>query len=353
MRFELAFRTLRLGGWASPEVRSFAETIGRRYAQHSSSSSGIRLVLEFNHIFWAALMPKVQPMHAPPVDAIMELLEPMCTTAARSSLDSLVGSIHNQILRRIPAEFCNALLSQLLRAASQKETPVKQQAALNETIEVLRSRNAVSDDAACETDPRMPSCSSVSENSDEASAGVAAAEAAAAADKKSQSSDVRERRTRKRRLASKSPDIPAMLEVDPVQTPKRKRRRKVVVSPGDSNRGSSGDVAEKSNQEPAKGDASAAKAKAAVPSEPARRASALRTPKRRLNSSVAQSPRAGRTQPKSQSPHARAVRNTMLGDAARHVVFDLEATEVVRYSESKRVALQVKCVLRKPAAPLP
>merc|ERR1719210_3307858 len=94
-------------------------------------------MLEFNSIFWAELMPQLEPTPAPPVEAILELLEPMCTTAASSSVDSLVSSIHNQILRRTPASFCNALLSHLLLLAPQKEVLVKNQGSLNETIEVL------------------------------------------------------------------------------------------------------------------------------------------------------------------------------------------------------------------------
>jgi len=325
-----AFRILRLGGWALPDVRSFAVTIRQGYVQHSSTCSGLRLVLEFNRIFWPELMPQLEPTPAPPVEAILELLKPMCTTASSSSLDSLVSSIHNQILRRTPASFCNALLFQLLPAASQKETPVKNQGYLTETIEVLRSRNAVSDNAALETGSLVPSCAPASENS------------RAAAGKKA----------RKRRVALASLDVAATLEIDPVQTSVTKRRRKAVVSPRDSKGGFSGDVAVKSNQESPKCDMGAAKAKAAAVSEPPGRASALRMPKRRANSSVAQSPQRPNSSV-AQSPHARAIRATKQGDAARHVVFDLQATQVVRYSESQHVAPQVRCVLRKPAASLP
>jgi len=323
------FQVLRLGGWAQAEMRSFAVTIGRGYAKYSSTSSGLRLVLELNRIFWAELMPQLKHSPAPPVKAILELLEPMFTTAASSSLKSLVHSIHEQILVRTPVVFRDALLSKLRHMTTQNEMLANNQVALTETIKVLCAQTA-------EADSSVSGCAPTAVNPCEAAAAPTAAAATAEAER-CQSPVVQGRRTRKRRVASKSPDIAATLE-DPVQTPPRKKKRKTVVSPQDSKNAASGTGVEDADQDSPKSCLSASTTKV---SGPPRRASALRMPKRMPNPSVAQ------------SPHARAIRATKLGDAARHVAFDLEATQIVNFSSSQRVALQVRHVLRKPAASLP
>lgn len=138
-----AFKAVRLNGWQHAEVHSLSQTFTRRIpksAQDGPNAPSLGLLLQFTRIFWDEIRPQLEAAPRASKKAVLDLMEPFCTLAEGSTIDSLVRSIHEHILRKAPHEVLNLLTARVLDGAGRESVRKANRQALYDTADVLESR---------------------------------------------------------------------------------------------------------------------------------------------------------------------------------------------------------------------
>jgi len=135
-----AFKALRVGGWDLAEVRGMTDTLLKSVPSHAKAGHNVHslgIILQLNRILWDELGPQLAEKPAASTEVVMHFLDPFITLAEGCALDALVRSVHLQIVRRTPPEYCGALVKRLLTGAAREGLMQKNRDALYESADEL------------------------------------------------------------------------------------------------------------------------------------------------------------------------------------------------------------------------
>lgn len=132
-----AFKNLRVGGWDLQEAKALGETLTSRVPRQGTNAPSVGLLLQFNRIFWEELRPQLSSEPRAPEKALLQLIEPFLALAETSYLDSLVRSIHDNIIRRAPHDLLRPLTARVLDGAGKPETNKQNRQALYDAADEL------------------------------------------------------------------------------------------------------------------------------------------------------------------------------------------------------------------------
>mmetsp|Transcript_95753 Transcript_95753/g.166357 ORF Transcript_95753/g.166357 Transcript_95753/m.166357 type:complete len:398 (+) Transcript_95753:83-1276(+) len=177
-----AFKAVRLSGWQIAEVRTLSQTFTRRIpksAQEGPNAPSLGLLLQFTRIFWDEIQPQLEAKPRASKKAVLELLEPFCVLAEGSTIDSLVRSIHEHILRKAPHELLNPLTARVLDGAGKESVRKGNRQALYDTADALESRARQPRPESASSLELLEEAAAASATSSSSSGAAAAAKAAA------------------------------------------------------------------------------------------------------------------------------------------------------------------------------
>jgi len=132
-----SFKDLRVGGWEIEEVKSRAEILAQSVPKLTNSAPSVGISIQLTRILWDELLPQLGQSPKASQEVVMTFLEPFISLAEWSYVDSLVRSIHDNIIKRAPPELLNVLTTRVLEGAAKTDIPKKSREALYDTADEL------------------------------------------------------------------------------------------------------------------------------------------------------------------------------------------------------------------------
>eukprot|EP00441_Pelagodinium_beii_P045319 CAMPEP_0197626124 /NCGR_PEP_ID=MMETSP1338-20131121/5239_1 /TAXON_ID=43686 ORGANISM="Pelagodinium beii, Strain RCC1491" /NCGR_SAMPLE_ID=MMETSP1338 /ASSEMBLY_ACC=CAM_ASM_000754 /LENGTH=420 /DNA_ID=CAMNT_0043196643 /DNA_START=48 /DNA_END=1307 /DNA_ORIENTATION=+ len=141
-----SFKDLRVGGWQLEEVKSRAEILAQSVPKLTNSAPSVGISIQLTRILWDELLPQLGQSPKASQEVVMAFLEPFISLAEWSYVDSLVRSIHDNIIKRAPPELRDALTKRVLEGAAKPDIPKKSREALYDTADELEKASRLAAD---------------------------------------------------------------------------------------------------------------------------------------------------------------------------------------------------------------
>lgn len=137
------FKALRVRGWQLEDMRHTAATFTRAVGEAGAGPNvrSMGLQLHFTRLFWDELLPQLAQKPEAPEESLLALLEPLLRLAEGAHSAALLSSIHQDVLRKVPAALAPAVVASCVAGARAARSRRKNQEAFQATVAALREKH--------------------------------------------------------------------------------------------------------------------------------------------------------------------------------------------------------------------